>query len=256
MSAQTADDASQPVAVPPIVDQDQWEAALAELRAQGEGRDYRELDAIAAARRRLPMVELPDYTLEGADGPVRLVDVFDGKRQLIVYHHMWFPDEEWRCPGLHRIHQPVHPAASFSMATTPASSSSPRARSTKHSHSRAGGEQDDVVLLGAELLRCRHGRPARRRLPGERLPPRRRHRVPDVQRPAARHRATRSRFRPDRPAPLRTPGGVAASPEGWPPSPPTVGGPHRKRSPATPSPSDRRQLSAAGRRWRSRRRHG
>ena len=39
----------------------------------------RELDAIAAARRRLPMVELPDYTLDGPDGPVRLVDVFDGK---------------------------------------------------------------------------------------------------------------------------------------------------------------------------------
>ena len=45
------------------------------------------------------MVELPDYTLEGADGPVRLVDVFEGKRQLIVYNHMWFPGEEWQCPG-------------------------------------------------------------------------------------------------------------------------------------------------------------
>jgi len=37
--------------------------------------------------------------LEGADGPVRLVDVFEGKRQLIVYNHMWFPDEVWQCPG-------------------------------------------------------------------------------------------------------------------------------------------------------------
>ena len=45
------------------------------------------------------MVELPDYTLDGADGPVRLVDVFEGKRQLIVYNHMWFPGEEWQCPG-------------------------------------------------------------------------------------------------------------------------------------------------------------
>ena len=45
------------------------------------------------------MVELPDYTLEGADGPVRLADVFEGKRQLIVYNHMWFPGEEWQCPG-------------------------------------------------------------------------------------------------------------------------------------------------------------
>ena len=45
------------------------------------------------------MVELPDYILEGADGPVRLADVFDGKHQLIVYNHMWFPGEEWQCPG-------------------------------------------------------------------------------------------------------------------------------------------------------------
>lgn len=85
-------------AVPPIAEQDTWEAALAELRER-EKAATAELDAIAAVRRRLPMVELPDYTLDGPDGPVRLVDVFDGKRQLIVYNHMWFPDEEWQCSG-------------------------------------------------------------------------------------------------------------------------------------------------------------
>jgi predicted dithiol-disulfide oxidoreductase (DUF899 family) len=85
-------------AVPPIVDQDTWEAVLDELRVR-EKAATRELDAIAAARRRLPMVELPDYMLDGPDGPVRLVDVFDGKRQLIVYNHMWFPGEEWQCGG-------------------------------------------------------------------------------------------------------------------------------------------------------------
>ena len=85
-------------AVPPIVDQDVWDAELAELRTR-EKAATRELDAIAAARRRLPMVELPEYTLEGADGAVRLADVFDGKRQLIVYNHMWFPGETWQCPG-------------------------------------------------------------------------------------------------------------------------------------------------------------
>jgi predicted dithiol-disulfide oxidoreductase (DUF899 family) len=92
------DRAAQPAALPPIVDQRKWEAALAELRVR-EKAATRELDAIAAARRRLPMVALPDYTLEGADGPIRLVDVFAGKPQLIVYHHMWFPGEEWQCPG-------------------------------------------------------------------------------------------------------------------------------------------------------------
>ena len=85
-------------AMPPIADQSTWDASLAGLRAR-EKASTRELDAIAAARRRLPMVELPEYTLEGADGPLQLADVFEGKRQLIVYSHMWFPGETWQCSG-------------------------------------------------------------------------------------------------------------------------------------------------------------
>ncbi|MGD9987546.1 DUF899 domain-containing protein [Pseudonocardia sp.] len=85
-------------ALPPVVDQQTWRAALDELRVR-EKAATRELDAIAAQRRRLPMVELPDYTLIGPDGPVRLVDVFDGRSQLIVYNHMWFDDAEWQCGG-------------------------------------------------------------------------------------------------------------------------------------------------------------
>src|SRR5262245_42969396 len=45
------------------------------------------------------MVKMPEYTLEGEKGPVRLADVFGGRSQLIVYSHMWFPGEEWQCPG-------------------------------------------------------------------------------------------------------------------------------------------------------------
>jgi predicted dithiol-disulfide oxidoreductase (DUF899 family) len=59
----------------------------------------RELDAIAAQRRRLPMVAMADYVLDGENGPVRLAELFDGRRQLIVYHHMWAPGQEWQCPG-------------------------------------------------------------------------------------------------------------------------------------------------------------
>lgn len=98
MPAHDLGDGQDPVAVPPVVDQPTWEAALAELRVR-EKAATRELDAIAAARRRLPMVELPDYTLQSADGPVRLADVSEGKRQLIVYNHMWLPCETWQCPG-------------------------------------------------------------------------------------------------------------------------------------------------------------
>lgn len=83
---------------PPTVDLDSWQKQLGELRLR-EKAATRELDAIAAQRRRLPMVELPDYTLDSEHGPVRLVDLFEGRRQLIVYHHMWFPGEEWQCMG-------------------------------------------------------------------------------------------------------------------------------------------------------------
>jgi predicted dithiol-disulfide oxidoreductase (DUF899 family) len=85
-------------ALPPVVDADTWRAALEDLRRR-EKAATRELDAIAAQRRRLPMVELPDYTLIGKDGPVRLADVFDGRSQLIVYNHMWTDGAQWQCGG-------------------------------------------------------------------------------------------------------------------------------------------------------------
>jgi predicted dithiol-disulfide oxidoreductase (DUF899 family) len=84
--------------LPAVVDEATWQRAVEELRIR-EKAATRELDAIAAQRRRLPAVAMPDYVLEGRDGPVRLVDVFDGRRQLIVYNHMWFPDEQWQCGG-------------------------------------------------------------------------------------------------------------------------------------------------------------
>jgi predicted dithiol-disulfide oxidoreductase (DUF899 family) len=85
-------------AKPPVVDEQTWRAALGDLRRR-EKAATRELDAIAAERRRLPMVELPDYTLIGAEGSVRLADVFAGHSQLITYHHMWTDGAEWQCGG-------------------------------------------------------------------------------------------------------------------------------------------------------------
>jgi len=84
--------------LPPVVDEATWRRELDSLRTR-EKAATRELDAIAAQRRRLPAVAMPDYTLDGAHGPVRLVDVFGGRRQLIVYNHMWFPGEPWQCGG-------------------------------------------------------------------------------------------------------------------------------------------------------------
>jgi predicted dithiol-disulfide oxidoreductase (DUF899 family) len=85
-------------AKPSVVDQATWRAALDELRIR-EKAATRELDAIAAQRRRLPMVRMPDYTLIGEKGPVRLPEVFEGRSQLIVYNHMWSDGAEWQCGG-------------------------------------------------------------------------------------------------------------------------------------------------------------
>ncbi|MFE1951081.1 DUF899 family protein [Streptomyces sp. NPDC059524] len=85
-------------ALPPVVDTATWEKELAALRVR-EKAATRELDAIAAQRRRLPMVEMPDYVLEGEDGPVRLAEIFGDHSQLIVYSHMWHEGAEWQCSG-------------------------------------------------------------------------------------------------------------------------------------------------------------
>ncbi|MEV4894387.1 DUF899 family protein [Nonomuraea sp. NPDC055795] len=85
-------------ALPPVVDVETWQRQLDELRVR-EKAATRELDAIAAQRRRLPMVRMPDYILEGENGKIQLTDIFDGKTQLIVYNHMWFPGKEWQCSG-------------------------------------------------------------------------------------------------------------------------------------------------------------
>lgn len=67
MSTDTSTDTPAP-ALPPVVDLETWQHELAELRTR-EKAATRELDAIAAQRRRLPAVELPDYTLEGGTVP-------------------------------------------------------------------------------------------------------------------------------------------------------------------------------------------
>ncbi len=74
---------------PKIVDRSTFQAELDALRVR-EKAHTREGDTIAAARRRLPMVEVDAATpLVGERGPVTLLDVFEGRRQLIAYYFMW-----------------------------------------------------------------------------------------------------------------------------------------------------------------------
>jgi predicted dithiol-disulfide oxidoreductase (DUF899 family) len=74
---------------PKIVNRGKLQAELDALLVR-EKAYTREGDAIAAARRRLPMVEVdPDITLIGSHGPVTLLDAFEVRRQLIAYYFMW-----------------------------------------------------------------------------------------------------------------------------------------------------------------------
>ena len=86
---------------PPVVDLATWEAAREELLVR-EKAHTREGDAIAAARRQLPMVEL-DGTVQvtGPDGPVSFLDLFQGRNELVVYQHMWYDGapHQGQCEG-------------------------------------------------------------------------------------------------------------------------------------------------------------
>ncbi len=79
--------------LPDAVDRATFQAEMDSLRKR-EKAHTREGDAIAAARRRLPMVEV-DAGLEliGPGGPVTLLDAFEGRRQLIAYYFMWNPGQ-------------------------------------------------------------------------------------------------------------------------------------------------------------------
>ncbi|MGW7271818.1 DUF899 family protein [Streptomyces sp. NPDC054864] len=76
---------------PAVVDRATFQAELDILRAR-EKAHTREGDAIAATRRRLPMVEVdPGLELIGPNGPLTLRDAFEGRRQLAAYYFMWWP---------------------------------------------------------------------------------------------------------------------------------------------------------------------
>jgi predicted dithiol-disulfide oxidoreductase (DUF899 family) len=89
--------------LPKVVPQTEWQTAVDELRVK-EKAATRARDALAAQRRRLPMVRIDkDYHFVSADGQKRLLDLFEGRRQLILYHFMFAPDVQgWPtagCPG-------------------------------------------------------------------------------------------------------------------------------------------------------------
>ncbi len=87
-----------PMGLPTIVTEQEWQQAHEALLAK-EKQATRARDALAAERRRQPMMEFSaDYEFEGPDGVVKFGDLFEGRAQLILYH-FWFPPDGKACTG-------------------------------------------------------------------------------------------------------------------------------------------------------------
>jgi predicted dithiol-disulfide oxidoreductase (DUF899 family) len=85
--------------MPPVVSAEEWQRARDELLVE-EKAHTRAGDAMSAKRRRLPMVEVETgLEVTGLGGAATLLGMFEGRRQLIVYHHMLKPGDEHPCAG-------------------------------------------------------------------------------------------------------------------------------------------------------------
>lgn len=85
--------------IPKVVPADEWQRELDALRVK-EKELTRLQDALNAERRRLPMVRIEsEYVFRGEHGSASLLDLFEGRRQLIVYHFMFAPDWDEGCEG-------------------------------------------------------------------------------------------------------------------------------------------------------------
>jgi len=107
------------VKLPPVVSLAEWEAARDALLAK-EKEATRARDALAAERRRLPRVRIDkDYVFDGPNGKASLIDLFEGRRQLILYHFMFGPNQDAGCDGCSMFADNVgHPAHLHARDTT------------------------------------------------------------------------------------------------------------------------------------------
>jgi predicted dithiol-disulfide oxidoreductase (DUF899 family) len=89
----------EPMNLPPVVSPAEWQAARETLLAE-EKEATRARDALAARRRRLPVVRIDkDYAFDGPDGEATLLDLFAGRTQLLLYHFMFGPNQDAGCDG-------------------------------------------------------------------------------------------------------------------------------------------------------------
>jgi predicted dithiol-disulfide oxidoreductase (DUF899 family) len=85
--------------LPPVVSPEEWQAARTALLVKEKEATHAR-DALAAERRRLPRVRIgKDYVLDGPQSKVSLLDLFENRRQLLLYHFMFGPNQDVGCDG-------------------------------------------------------------------------------------------------------------------------------------------------------------
>jgi predicted dithiol-disulfide oxidoreductase (DUF899 family) len=132
--------------MPPIVSPQEWDAAREELLVE-EKELTRARDALAAKRRRMPRMAVEkDYRFDGPDGPATLLDLFEGRRQLIVYRFFYEPGvtgwPEAGCWGCSLVADQVgHPAHLNARDTTLAFVSRAPQENIERWKARMGWEQ-------------------------------------------------------------------------------------------------------------------
>ena len=105
--------------LPATVSAEQWRAELEDFLQQ-EKQLTAAQDALNAARRRLPMMRVEkQYSLTGENGEASLLDMFEGRSQLIVYHFMFAPEWKAGCEGCSWVVDAMtHPAHLHARDTT------------------------------------------------------------------------------------------------------------------------------------------
>jgi predicted dithiol-disulfide oxidoreductase (DUF899 family) len=95
--------------MPPVVSKEEWTAAREKLLEKEKAATHAR-DALAAERRRLPRVRIEkEYEFQGPNGKVSLADLFEGRRQLLLYHFMFGPNRDAGCPGCSMVLDQICP---------------------------------------------------------------------------------------------------------------------------------------------------
>ena len=205
---------------PPIVSQQEWEAARQQLLVK-EKALTRSRDALAAERRRMPWMAVEKkYEFDGPKGKVSLLDLFEGRRQLIVYRAFFEPGvfgwPEHACRGCSFVaDQVAHVAHLNARDTTLAFASRAPQTDIERLKARMGWTDALVHHQGQLRHRLRRGRVARH----ERVHPRRRQGVPHLLHQQPRRRADGEHLELSRHHCARAPGGVGGLARGLPPDP-------------------------------------